>query len=339
MLQAYMPEAQKIKYREVQKPKPGDNQVLLKVSKIGICGSDLHVFDGKHPLVKFPLVQGHEFSGYVAEKGKNVTKIDIGDLAVVQPAIGCGKCIKCKEGKIAQCEDLMFIGGGLHGGGSEYFAVDEAQIIKLNDDVKPGDAAMIEPLAVAVHNIRRVPSIEGKNVLVMGAGTIGNLTAQAAQLFGANSVVVFDINEARVNIAKNCGIDAYDLKQIKNISEIIEMFGEKKADVSFECVGKEKPLNDCIDNTQRGGDIIVPGVYGADPTVKMIKVQDCELNVTGSLMYTWDDYYKSVELVEKSLVKLFELQTHILPFSKWLDGYHLLKDGNSGAQKVMIDMD
>jgi len=333
MKQAYMPKAREILYREVDKPKPKKNEVLLKVSKIGICGSDLHVFEGKHPLVSFPLVQGHEFCGFVAEKGSDVKNIEVGDLAVVQPAIGCGKCKKCKAGLIAQCDELMFIGGALTGGGAEYFVVDEKQVIKLKSGVKPQDAAMIEPLAVAVHNVGRVPNIENKEVLIMGAGTIGNLTAQVAMLNGAKNATVFDINEDRIKIAEKCGIRA------QNAAELDDLFGKEKAEVSFECVGKEKPLNDCIDYTERGGCVVVPGVYSGDPAVRMIKVQDCELNVLGSLMYTWQDYYKSVELVEKGKVRLAELQTHFMPFSKWLDGYNLLKDPASGALKIIIDLD
>lgn len=184
MKQAYMPKAGVIEYREVPEPTPTGKEVLLKVSKIGICGSDLHVFEGKHPLVSFPLVQGHEFSGYVVETGPDATKVKEGDLAVVQPAIGCGHCERCREGVFAQCDDLQFIGGALPGGGSEYFLVSEDHLVKMGKGVSPEDAAMIEPLAVAVHTAAKVPGIQGKSLLVIGAGTIGNLTAQVAADLG-----------------------------------------------------------------------------------------------------------------------------------------------------------
>ena len=162
MKQAFMPRAEVIEYREVPKPAPKGHDVLVKVSKIGICGSDLHVFEGKHPLVSFPLVQGHEFSGYVVETGEDAAKAAIGDLIVVQPAIGCGHCERCAEGVFAQCDDLQFIGGALPGGGSEYFLVHEDYVIKMAQGVGPEDAAMIEPLAVAVHTANKVPDIKGK---------------------------------------------------------------------------------------------------------------------------------------------------------------------------------
>ena len=339
MKQAFMPEAKTIVYRDVEKPSPGPGQVLLRVSKIGICGSDIHVFEGKHPLVSFPLVQGHEFSGYVVEIGQDVSGISIGELVVVQPAVGCKSCAKCKAGMIAQCDDLQFIGGAREGGGSEYFVVDAAQVIPLKSAVRPQDAAMIEPLAVAVHNTGKVPSIKGKSVAVMGAGTIGNLTAQVAAKAGAN-VVIFDINTARLNIAKKCGLDAYDLNGHEAIADIYRRhFGTDRVQVSFECVGKEAALNNCIDHTERGGYVVVPGVYSGYPKVNMIYVQDGELNVLGSLMYSWDDYHASVRIVEEASVELAALQTHILPFKDWAKGYALLLDPSSGAMKVIIDMD
>ncbi len=333
MLQAYMPKAKTIEFREVDKPSPRPNEVLMRVSKIGICGSDLHVFEGKHPLVSFPLVQGHEFSGYVESTGADVTGFDPGDIVVVEPAIGCGACKKCKAGLIAQCDNLQFIGGALHGGGSEFFAVDAAHVIKLKRHVRPEDAAMIEPLAVAVHNIGRAADVAGKSVIIIGAGTIGNLTAQVALIAGAKQVRIFDINPKRIEIAKICGLDAYHIDELK------ALYGSEKAEISFECVGREKALNDCIDFTERGGTIVVPGVYSGDPAVKMVQVQDCELNVLGSLMYTWADYDQSVKYVEEAQVMLKPLQTYILPFKQWLDGYHLLENPESGALKVIIDLD
>lgn len=338
MNQAFMPEAKKIVYREVEKPQPREGEVLLRMSKIGICGSDLHVFEGKHPLVSFPLVQGHEFSGYVVETGRDVQGFAPGDLVVVQPAVGCGRCEKCKAGLVAQCDKLLFIGGALPGGGSEYIAVDARQLIKLKKGVRSEDAAMIEPLAVAIHNCGKVPSLKGKRVAVMGAGTIGNLTAQIAAKAGAD-VVVFDMNAVRLRIAAQCGLKAYNLNEIGIRDVYMQHFGKDKVHASFECVGRQEALNNCIDYTERGGYVIVPGVYSGYPQVNMIYVQDGELNVIGSLMYSWDDYHESVALVERGDVHLSELQTHVLPFREWALGYALLLDAQSGALKVLIDME
>lgn len=341
MLQAFMPTAGNIIYREVEKPVPGKNQVLIKVSKIGICGSDLHVFKGEHPLASAPLVQGHEFSGYVSEKGENVTKVNYGDLVVVQPAIGCGKCKKCKAGLIEQCDDLKFIGSSnTEGGGSEYFLADENQVINLNSGVCPQDAAMIEPLAVAVRCVNRAGDISNKNVIVMGGGTIGNLTAQVAMNKGAKKVVLFDINENRVSIAKKCGIMAYNLNAVEKPDDLIELiFKNKKVEVCFECVGKEDCLNKCIDFLERGGITVIPGVYLNNPNINMSRVQDCEISLVGSLMYSWEDFYQAVDIVKRHDVVLSELQTHSVSFMEWAKGYEILLKKDSDAFKVMVDFD
>ncbi len=338
MIQAFMPEAKKILYREVEKPRANAGEVLIRVSKIGICGSDLHVYEGKHPLVHFPLVQGHEFSGYVSEVGGDVQGFTPGDLVVVQPAVGCGTCEKCKAGVVAQCEKLLFIGGALPGGGSEYIAVDARQVLKLKEGVTPEDAAMIEPLAVAVHNCGKVPSLKGRRAAVMGAGTIGNLTAQVAGRVGAD-VVVFDMNDARLRIAAQCGLKGHHLNETGIKDAYLSHFGTDKVHVSFECVGRQEALNNCIDYTERGGYVVVPGVYSGYPQVNMIYVQDGELHVVGSLMYTWNDYREAVSLVERGEIRLVELRTHLLPFREWAKGYGLLLNPQSGALKVMIDMD
>lgn len=340
MKQAFMPQAEAIEYREVPKPTPKGKEVLLKVSKIGICGSDLHVFEGKHPLVSFPLVQGHEFSGYVTEIGEEVTKVAVGDLTVVQPAIGCGHCERCAEGVFAQCDDLQFIGGALPGGGSEFFLVHEDHVIKMAQGVSPEDAAMIEPLAVAVHTVNKVPDIKGKSLLVIGAGTIGNLTAQVADLMGADHVIVLDIDQNRIDIAKKTDLLAFNSSDPSGIPEIIhDITGKKQVNASFECVGGEIPLNTCIQHTRRGGYVIVPGVYSQDPRVRMIRVQDAELHMCGSLMYTWEDYHRAAAFTASKEIDLAALRTHTVSFDEWIRGYRLLQDKSSGALKVMVDLD
>jgi len=340
MKQAYMPRAEVIEYREVPKPTPKGKEVLLKVSKIGICGSDLHVFEDKHPLVSFPLVQGHEFSGYVVEAGEDVTKVAVGDLTVVQPAIGCGHCERCDEGVFAQCDDLQFIGGALHGGGSEYFLVHEDHVIKLEKGVSPEDAAMIEPLAVAVHTVNKVSCIKGKNLLVIGAGTIGNLTAQVADLMGAAHVIVLDIDPNRIEIAKKTDLLVFDSSEPGEIPKIIhDITGKSQVDASFECVGGEVPLNTCVQYTRRGGHVIVPGVYSQDPRVRMIRVQDAELHMCGSLMYTWEDYHRAAAFTASREIDLAALRTHTVGFDEWIQGYRFLQDKTSGALKVMVDLD
>jgi L-iditol 2-dehydrogenase len=338
MKQAYVPEPGKIMYMDVEKPVIEPHEVLLKVLRIGICGSDVHVFKGKHPLVSFPLIQGHEFSGYVEEIGSEVNGFNKGDLVTVEPAIGCGACRKCQEGLFAQCDNLQFIGGALPGAGSEFFKVDAKYVVKMPPNVNPDDAAMVEPLAVAVHSIRKVPDIKGKNVLVIGGGTIGNLTAQVAKVYGANKIILVDKISFRNTLAQRLGFTTLepspDLEE--NIKKLLD--GEKPP-ITFECVGSATPLNTCVRVVERGGYVIVVGVYEKAPKTEMILVQDKELNIVGSLMYTWSDFLEAVDLIKKENVNLAILQTQHFPFDHWQEAYDILLEKPDQAVKVLIDME
>ena len=340
MRQAYVPEAGKILYREIEKPVVEDHEVCIRVARIGICGSDVHVFRGKHPLVSFPLVQGHEFSGYVDEIGKDVQGLQKGDLVTVEPAIGCGKCPRCKQGFFAQCDHLRFIGGSLPGAGSEFFNVDARFVVKMPPGTSLDDAAMVEPLAVAVHSVRKADVTKGDNLLILGAGTIGNLTAQVAKNQGADKVIVVDTNTFRTGSAEKLGFLTIDPKKVASVDgEVGKLLGGKNVTVAFECAGSEVPLNTCIRAVSRGSTVVVVGVYEEAPRAEMILVQDKEIKVQGSLMYTWSDYGEAVELIQKESVNLKILQTHHFPFDRWLDAYTLLLGDNEKVLKVLIDME
>ncbi|MBN1881948.1 MAG: alcohol dehydrogenase catalytic domain-containing protein [Deltaproteobacteria bacterium] len=338
MKQAYLPKPDTILYRDVETPTPGADEVLIRVSRIGICGSDLHVFKGKHPLVEFPLVQGHEFSGFVEEVGKDVSGLAPNDLVTVQPAVGCGVCDRCREGFIARCDDLLFIGGALPGAGSEYLSVPARHVVRMPEGISPDQAAMTEPLAVAVHGVGHPPSLTDQDVLIVGGGTIGNLIAQAARLFGPRRLVVAERVAFRRKILEDLSIDVIEPRSSSPIEEQVKGLFERCPDVSFECAGTASALNACIRATRRGGDVVVLGVYGDDPTTEMVLVQDKELTLTGSLMYTWDDFYGAVDLMEKRRVSLEPLITHHVPFDNWIEGYRLLMRHTDETLKVIVDL-
>ena len=210
MRQAFVPEVGRIEYREVERPSPGPGEVVIRVGRIGICGSDVHVFKGEHPIVQPPLVQGHEVSGTVVELAPDVESLAVGDIVCIEPAIGCGLCDRCEVGLMAQCEHLDFIGGNLDGPASEYFAVAAAQLVRMRPTTSLDDAAMTEPLACAVHAVRRAGSVSGREVLVTGGGPIGALVAQVAWLQGAHQVIISDPAAGRRRALEACGLETFD---------------------------------------------------------------------------------------------------------------------------------
>jgi len=340
MKQAYMPEPGVILYRDIERPVIEPGKVIIKVSRIGICGSDVHVFKGKHPIVKYPLVQGHEFSGYIEEIGEGVTGLEKGDLVTIQPAFGCGNCAKCKKGLFAQCNKLSFVGGDIHGGGSEYFKIQSEHVIKIPKTVSVNDAAMVEPLAVAVHSVKKVPGVEGEDILIVGGGTIGILVAQVAKQFKAKRIIISDIIPARNRIAADCGFLSINPAKVDSFEEELnKLLSSEPVAIVFECVGNEAAFNTCIRAVSRGGHVILIGVYEKAISCEMILVQDKELNMIGSLMYTWSDYLQAVDLIAGGRVNLKILQTHHFKFDRWIDGYKLLKEKPEEALKVLIDMD
>ena len=169
MLQALLEKPQKIVIRDVAKPVPESGQILIKVKRIGICGSDIHAYYGKHPFISCPIVQGHEFAGEVVETGALAKTIKSGDRVTVMPQLTCGKCYQCRTGNYHICSSLKVIGCNVDGAAQEYVCVDENLAMKLPNSVSYDFGTLVEPLAVSVHSLGRLKRIEGRKVLILGA--------------------------------------------------------------------------------------------------------------------------------------------------------------------------
>lgn len=338
MRQAYVPEVGRIVFRDIEEPVPGPGQALLRVGCIGICGSDVHVFKGEHPIVQPPLVQGHEASGTVVKVGPGVSEVRPGDIVAIEPAIGCGACERCRLGLIAQCSRLDFIGGNLEGAGSELFLVPAAQLLRMAPTTTLADAAMTEPLGCAVHAVRRSGGVDGRDVLVTGGGPIGALVAQVARISGARAVVVSDPMAGRRKVLDAWGLATVDPMDPGCRDSMAALFEGRTATVAFECAGAEAALETCISSVARGGTVVVVGVYADRPRVDMVAVQDHEIDVHGSLMYTWADFRDAGRLIDEGLADLGTLQTHHVPFDRWDEGYRIIDDASAGAMKVLVDV-
>ena len=287
MRQAVMTAPGVIAYREVPVPQIGPTELLLRVRRIGVCGSDIHVYHGLHPYTTYPVVQGHEVSAAVEAVGSGVRGFKPGDTVTVMPQVFCGTCLPCRSGRYNICDNLKVMGFQTTGTASEYFAVDADKCLAIPSSMNADEGAMVEPLAVAVHALGRLESVTGKRIAVYGAGPIGNLTAQAAKGLGAESVLVTDTSEHRLALARECGVDHAVNPAVTDTGEAIaERFGPGKADAALECVGIEQTIGQAVANARKGSDIVVVGVFGALPRVDLGLVQDRELRLCGTLMYT-----------------------------------------------------
>lgn len=339
MIQALMTKPGEIIYQDVDEVATGPDQIKVKMKRIGVCGSDIHVYHGKHPFTSYPIVQGHEVSAEVIEVGGSVTDFKLGDKVTIQPQIVCGTCYPCTHGMYNDCETLKVMGFQATGMASEYFVTDAKKALRLPDNICWDHGSMIEPLAVAIHAIRRFGDIKEKSVLVLGGGTIGNLVAQAAKAMGAKKVLISEVSEYRLETAEKVGLETVNPAQ-KNIKDaILNYFGPDSADVIFECVGINATMNQAIEHARKGSYIVVVGVFGDLANMNASLIQDHELTLIGTAMYRVEDYKTAIDLAEAGLIEFDSLITDHVPFKEYIRAYQIVDEQKDKAMKVIIVMD
>ncbi|MBN2149522.1 MAG: alcohol dehydrogenase catalytic domain-containing protein [Anaerolineales bacterium] len=340
MKQAVMTAPGQIEFREVAKPSPRPNEVLLQIKRIGVCGSDIHVFHGLHPYTTYPVVQGHEVSAIVAEVGPGVAGLQASDPVTFMPQLTCGECYPCRHGMYHICDSLKVMGFQTGGAAQEFFAIAAEKVLKLPGNLSLDHGAMIEPVAVAVHAVGRSGSVQGKKVVVLGAGTIGNLVGQAAKALGAQAVMISDISEYKLVKARQAGLDITVNTQTDDLGRAIaQSFGRDKADLIFECVGVQDTITQAVAHARKGSTIVVVGVFGQKPHVDLGLLQDRELSLIGTLMYQRADYEKAIQLAAAGKLRLDVLITHRFRFQDYLTAYQAIEAARGNTLKVMLTLD
>jgi len=222
----------------------------------------------------------------------------------------------------------------------EYFLIQAEMVLKLPSTINLDQAALIEPLAVGVHAVNRAGPVTGKNVMVLGAGTIGNLVGQAALAKGAKNVLMSDISEYKLEIAKKCRLVCTVNPQKESLEEaILKAFGPDRADIILECVGVEETMSQAIASARKGSIIVVVGVFGKKPTLDIGLVQNKELNVVGSLMYQKEDYEDAIDMVDQGKTNLGPIITNRFPFREFKAAYEFIESSHGNTLKVMVDLE
>lgn len=339
MKQAVLTGPEIIEFSDVEKPSVKPHEILMKVKNVGICGSDIHAYYGKHPFMSFPIRLGHEMSGEVIEVGKDVKNISIGDLVTAMPQEFCHKCEPCEKGRYNICDTLEVIGCQTPGAACEYFNVDAALIKKIPAGMTAEIAATIEPAAVGVHAVRRSGSVKGMNVVVMGAGTIGNVTAQAAVAEGAKSVLITDLSDYRLELAEKCGVPhTANTGKISLKEAVKRAFGEDGADIFFECVGVGATVNQAIECSKKGNDIVIVGVFGSNPEINLAWVQDREFRIIGSLMYVEKDFQDTIDYMSAGKINMEPLVSKVFKFDEYAEAFKYIEANKDTSLKVLIEM-
>ena len=334
MKRAIVPEPHRVAAIEMDPPLTLENQVRLTIQACGICGSDLHTFEGHHPFVTYPVYPGHELSGLVADVGAGVPKTWLGQRVTVEPSLVCGECETCRAGRYNICDRLKVMGFQSPGGMGEEFIVPVDRLVRLPDAMTAEQGAFVEPLAVAVHASRLPASLIGRDVLILGAGAIGLLVGQVVRAYGARSVVLSDPVLTRRALAGRLGFTAVELA--KDRSDVIaEQFRGRRPDIVIECVGAEAPLRQAVEFVRKGGEIIVVGVFGQEVLVPAGLIQDRELRIVGSLLYVRFDFEAAVRLISERRVEVDPLISHRVPLAAVDQAFSLAGSRRNGV-KVMV---
>lgn len=340
MLQEVMTAPKQIRFDTVPVPQAGPGQVLVKIKRIGICGSDIHVYHGTHPYTSYPVTQGHEVSGQVAALGEGVTQFQVGQRVTIEPQVYCGKCYPCTHGKYNLCESLKVMGFQTTGTASEYFAVDASKVTPLPAGMSYDEGAMLEPLAVTVHAAKRAGDIAGKKVCVLGCGPIGILLVQSLKAFGAAEVMATDVSDYRLELARACGADhVYNTKTCDFGKAMVECFGPDKADVIYDCAGNDITMDQAIQNARKGSVIILVAVYAGMAHCDLAKLNDSELDLNTTMMYRHEDYVDAIRFVSEGKIQLRPLMSKHFAFTDYLAAYEYIDNNKETTMKVLIDVD
>lgn len=340
MKQQVMVAPKQIEFREVPVPELQAGQVLVKIKKIGVCGSDIHVYHGTHPFTSYPITQGHEVSGQIVKVGEGVAQLKEGQKVIIEPQVFCGTCYPCRHGKYNLCEELKVMGFQTTGVASDYFAVDASKITVIPDDMTYNEGAMMEPLAVTVHAVKRAGDVTGLKVAVLGAGPIGILLAQSAKAMGAAQVMITDIGDYRLELAKQCGADFVVNTAKRDFGEaMLECFGPDKADVIYDCAGNDITMGQAIKYARKGSQIILVAVYAGMANVDLAVLNDHELDLNTSMMYRHEDFVDAIRYVNEKKIQLKPLMSKHFAFDDYLAAYQYIDNNRETTMKVIIDID
>ena len=338
MIQQVMTAPGEIIFREIPVPAVAENQILVRIQMIGICGSDIHVYHGEHPFTSYPITQGHEVSGEIVALGQGVEGFAVGQKVTIEPQVFCGHCHPCTHGKYNLCEELKVMGFQTTGVASTYFAVDASKVTPIPQSMSFEEGAMIEPLAVAVHAVRRAGDVAGKKIVVIGAGPIGNLVSQVAKGMGAE-IMVTDVSDYRLELAKGCGVDfAVNTRNREFGGAMVENFGPDKADIIYDCAGNNVTMNQAIRCARKGSTIILVAVFAGMATVDLAVLNDHELDLNTTMMYRHEDYVKAIEMVQSGKVKLQPLMSKVFPFGQYKQAYEFIDANRETTMKVLINV-
>lgn len=306
-------------------PRPGE--VVVRVTSCGLCGSDASMLTGRHPVIRPPLVPGHEIVGVGARAGAGAEAF-LGRRVAVMPQIGCGACAACRRGHPRLCAEMRLIGGQLAGGAADEVLVPAASLVPVPDAVPEEVLPIIEPLAVAAHAVGRAPGIAGGEALVVGGGPIGLLVALAALAAGAASVTLVETAATRREVVAHFGVP------------VVDAIPDAQHDVVFDCVGGRELPAVLLGSVRAGGALVLVGVSAPELAFDGILLQRQERAILGSHMYTRADFEAALGLLAEGVLPTDEVSLSFLfdrrPLADAPDAFADLVERRSSALKILL---
>lgn len=310
-----------LRIEDLQKPEPGDREVLIKVMACGVCGTDVHIYEGDQGAADCPpeTVLGHEFSGIVEAVGAQVTKFKAGDRVCVDPNVLCGECYYCKNGIGHFCEEMIGIGTTCNGGFSGYCAVPQSQVYKIGDETTFEEAAMAEPVACCLHGIDMCNIKPGSNVLVIGGGMIGLIMLQLARLNGAASIVLLEPVVQKRKMAVRLGADLC-LDPSEDIASILGEHKIQRFDVVIECAGLTKTIAQAIELAGKKSTVMMFGLTKPEDTVavKPFEIFKKEIELKASFINPYTQS-RAVSLIDSKKIDVSSMVNKVASLKELVD--------------------
>jgi L-iditol 2-dehydrogenase len=320
---------------DVERPRPGVGQVLVRVTNSGVCGTDLKIFDGAVP-VKHPLIMGHEMVGQVVEGGTD--RVRNGDRVIVDPCLYCGMCVNCRAGQTSLCRNGGLVGRDSNGGFAEYLLTPVTHVYRLPESVGSQKAPLIQILTTCVHAQRFVNIFAAQSVVVLGLGVAGQLHVELAKARGAKPVIGITRSAFKRKLAEQLGADITLSSGTEALREVLDATNGDGADVVIESTGKLPVMSEAISMVRRGGSIILFGVSTAtEGRLPFYQLYYKELTLHNSRAAKGEDFPTSIDLVAKGMVKLDPLVTHLLPLDELGKAIQMLDADEDQRMKIILE--
>lgn len=326
---------------DVEEPVVGSDDVLIQVEACGICGSDIHGYDGSTGRRIPPLVMGHEAAGIVVATGANVTDLDVGTRVTFDSMVSCGYCDFCRRGDGNLCDNRMVLGVSCgeyrrHGAFAERISVPRRIVYQLPDTLSFEHAALVEAVSVAVHAVNVSPVKLGDTAVIVGSGMIGLLTLQAARAAGASQIIAVDVNEKRLAVAKELGADIVLNANDNTIPEKVrELTKNRGADIALEVVGATATINTAIESVRKGGSVTLVGNVSPKIELPLQSVVTREISLHGTCGCN-GEYPECIDLMNRGIINVAPLITSEINLEQGPAWFERLHAGDPDQMKVVV---